>query len=178
MCGRWGDCLPRGRRWSTSAPSCRGRPWFPCSLPCPSSLMPCVVVRRMVTVKPTGLVQASVVHWKGGRRCGSVRDPLSHEHRRGVAQPGSAPVWGTGGRRFKSSLPDHDPPSHASSSYCPGSVTSTVPPFSNDRWMDSSVETTPISRRAEVSGSRPKRTHSSKCSSACRNDPWIRPSTS
>src|SRR3954447_21061852 len=28
---------------------------------------------------------------------------------RGVAQPGSAPVWGTGGRRFKSSRPD--PPS-------------------------------------------------------------------
>jgi hypothetical protein len=25
---------------------------------------------------------------------------------RGVAQPGSAPVWGTGGRRFKSSHPD------------------------------------------------------------------------
>ena len=27
---------------------------------------------------------------------------------RGVAQPGSAPVWGTGGRRFKSSHPDYD----------------------------------------------------------------------
>ncbi len=26
---------------------------------------------------------------------------------RGVAQPGSAPVWGTGGRRFESSRPDH-----------------------------------------------------------------------
>ncbi len=26
---------------------------------------------------------------------------------RGVAQPGSAPVLGTGGRRFESSRPDH-----------------------------------------------------------------------
>src|SRR5437868_15261689 len=26
---------------------------------------------------------------------------------RGVAQPGSASVWGTGGRRFKSCRPDH-----------------------------------------------------------------------
>jgi hypothetical protein len=25
-----------------------------------------------------------------------------------VAQPGSAPVWGTGGRRFKSSHPDQE----------------------------------------------------------------------
>ena len=27
--------------------------------------------------------------------------------RRGVAQPGSAPEWGSGGRRFKSVHPDH-----------------------------------------------------------------------
>ena len=27
--------------------------------------------------------------------------------RRGVAQPGSAPEWGSGGRRFKSGHPDH-----------------------------------------------------------------------
>src|SRR5258708_38813860 len=27
---------------------------------------------------------------------------------RGVAQPGSAPQWGCGGRRFKSSHPDYD----------------------------------------------------------------------
>ena len=26
---------------------------------------------------------------------------------RGVAQPGSVPEWGSGGRRFKSSRPDH-----------------------------------------------------------------------
>ena len=26
---------------------------------------------------------------------------------RGVAQTGSAPAWGAGGRRFKSSRPDH-----------------------------------------------------------------------
>src|SRR5215207_3282181 len=29
---------------------------------------------------------------------------------RGVAQSGSAPVWGTGGRRFESSRPDQAPP--------------------------------------------------------------------
>ena len=29
------------------------------------------------------------------------------ENRRGVAQPGSAPEWGSGGRRFKSGRPDH-----------------------------------------------------------------------
>src|SRR5262249_11835096 len=29
---------------------------------------------------------------------------------RGVAQPGSASVWGTGGRRFKSCRPDHSLP--------------------------------------------------------------------
>ena len=29
---------------------------------------------------------------------------------RAVAQLGSAPVWGTGGRRFKSCLPDHTRP--------------------------------------------------------------------
>jgi hypothetical protein len=32
---------------------------------------------------------------------------LDCEARRGVAQSGSAPVWGTGGRRFKSGRPDH-----------------------------------------------------------------------
>lgn len=29
---------------------------------------------------------------------------------RGVAQPGSAPAWGVGGRWFKSSRPDHPEP--------------------------------------------------------------------
>ena len=29
------------------------------------------------------------------------------EESRGVAQPGSAPEWGSGGRRFKSGHPDH-----------------------------------------------------------------------
>ncbi len=32
---------------------------------------------------------------------------LDCEARRGVAQSGSAPVWGTGGRGFKSRRPDH-----------------------------------------------------------------------
>jgi hypothetical protein len=36
-------------------------------------------------------------------RSGSVVENLE---RRGVAQPGSAPEWGSGGRRFKSSRPD------------------------------------------------------------------------
>ena len=39
-------------------------------------------------------------------------DPILYDvallkSRRGVAQPGSAPAWGAGGRRFKSSRPDH-----------------------------------------------------------------------
>ena len=39
-------------------------------------------------------------------------DPILYDEvllksRRGVAQPGSAPAWGAGGRRFKSSRPDH-----------------------------------------------------------------------
>ncbi len=36
-----------------------------------------------------------------------MRDPSTQTYRRGVAQPGSAPPWGGGGRRFKSSRPDH-----------------------------------------------------------------------
>ena len=35
-----------------------------------------------------------------------MRDPSTQSHKRGVAQPGSAPPWGGGGRRFKSSRPD------------------------------------------------------------------------
>ena len=34
----------------------------------------------------------------------SVKHPIAN---RGVAQPGSAPEWGSGGRRFKSDHPDH-----------------------------------------------------------------------
>ncbi len=36
-----------------------------------------------------------------------MRDPSTQTYKRGVAQPGSAPPWGGGGRRFKSSRPDH-----------------------------------------------------------------------
>ena len=39
----------------------------------------------------------------GGQESFGDRDILA---RRGVAQSGSAPVWGTGGRRFESSRPD------------------------------------------------------------------------
>ena len=35
-----------------------------------------------------------------------MRDPSTQIYKRGVAQPGSAPPWGGGGRRFKSSRPD------------------------------------------------------------------------
>src|SRR5690349_3613664 len=38
-----------------------------------------------------------------GFRSGGVESPTP----RGVAQSGSAPGWGPGGRRFKSCLPDH-----------------------------------------------------------------------
>ena len=39
-------------------------------------------------------------------RGGPLLDSIT---RRGVAQSGSAPVWGTGGRRFKSGRPDQHP---------------------------------------------------------------------
>jgi hypothetical protein len=48
-----------------------------------------------------------------GRQSGPVRGfqiriaPLDRPSVRGVAQPGSAPVLGTGGRKFESSRPDH-----------------------------------------------------------------------
>ncbi len=38
-----------------------------------------------------------------------MRYPLGVPKNRGVAQPGSAPPWGGGGRRFKSSRPDQIP---------------------------------------------------------------------
>ncbi len=38
-----------------------------------------------------------------------MRDSSTPIHNRGVAQPGSAPPWGGGGRRFKSSRPDQHP---------------------------------------------------------------------
>ena len=37
------------------------------------------------------------------------RMPVIRCRSRGVAQPGSAPDWGSGGRWFKSSRPDHFP---------------------------------------------------------------------
>ena len=40
--------------------------------------------------------------------CG-LRLSYTDDQRRGVAQSGSAPVWGTGGRRFESSRPDRRP---------------------------------------------------------------------
>src|SRR5579872_2932253 len=42
-----------------------------------------------------------------GARVSSASIAHTHEFRRGVAQPGRAPGSGPGGRRFKSSLPDH-----------------------------------------------------------------------
>ena len=56
-----------------------------------------------------------------------MRDPSTQTYRRGVAQPGSAPPWGGGGRRFKSSRPDH-----SSSPYMPSLarlVFSILPPI-------------------------------------------------
>ena len=48
--------------------------------------------------------------------------------RRGVAQSGSAPVWGTGGRRFKSGRPDQFPRSneHSEAGVCPRLVATMV----------------------------------------------------
>src|SRR3990167_4241673 len=56
-----------------------------------------------------------------------MRDPSTQTHKRGVAQPGSAPPCGGGGRRFKSSRPDH-----SSSPYMPSLarlVFSILPPI-------------------------------------------------
>ena len=43
----------------------------------------------------------------GRSQCSKLRQRWSLNRRRGVAQPGRAPGSGPGGRRFKSSLPDH-----------------------------------------------------------------------
>ena len=40
--------------------------------------------------------------------------------RRGVAQPGSAPAWGAGGRQFKSGRPDSPSPLPGGTSRSPG----------------------------------------------------------
>ena len=40
----------------------------------------------------------------------SLWTATTKQDRRGVAQPGSAPQWGCGGRRFKSSRPDQFKP--------------------------------------------------------------------
>jgi two-component system, response regulator PdtaR len=45
---------------------------------------------------------------------------------RGVAQSGSAPVWGTGGRRFESSRPDQSPRKYKLSLTSPGSFVTIV----------------------------------------------------
>ena len=41
-----------------------------------------------------------------GRPGNDHENPLHQEHRRGVAQPGSALAWGARGRGFKSRRPD------------------------------------------------------------------------
>ena len=38
--------------------------------------------------------------------CSTFAPAFENQKRRGVAQPGSATVWGTGGRVFESRLPD------------------------------------------------------------------------
>jgi hypothetical protein len=65
-----------------------------------------------------------------------MRDPSTQTYKRGVAQPGSAPPWGGGGRRFKSSRPDQHP--------CRGVR---IPSLSSSM--------TPVVRRLRVEPSRP-----------------------
>ena len=73
--------------------------------PCAISLISIVATARPKIPSPAlwyaGTATASVSR-------GQVTAPRFMEVRgkRGVAQPGSAPEWGSGGRRFKSSLPD------------------------------------------------------------------------
>ena len=59
-----------------------------------------------------GCMESRRAVWLLWRSCATLRDSLGRRHRprapgRGVAQPGSAPGSGPGGRRFKSSRPDH-----------------------------------------------------------------------
>src|SRR3954468_9540498 len=61
----------------------------------------------MVTEPSRG--RSVVVAQEPSKLLGRVRfpSPASDDDIRGVAQSGSAPGWGPGGRRFKSCLPDH-----------------------------------------------------------------------
>ncbi len=51
-----------------------------------------------------GVTEQTYYRWR--REYGGMRIEQA-KLRRGVAQPGSAPEWGSGGRRFKSGHPDH-----------------------------------------------------------------------
>ncbi len=66
-------------------------------------------------------------------------------HKRGVAQPGSAPPWGGGGRRFKSSRPDQ-----SGYSFAPFLATGFLPPSAADAcgWLTHDIFV--ISANAEI----------------------------
>jgi hypothetical protein len=72
---------------------------------------------RPAEVPLAGLCGRSVVvAQEPSKLLGRVRfpSPALHDRTRGVAQSGSAPGWGPGGRRFKSCLPDcHESPASA-----------------------------------------------------------------
>src|SRR5579883_2858923 len=73
--------------------------------------------------------------------------------RRGVAQPGSAPEWGSGGRRFKSSLPDHQPSRQANVwPVGEGGSQTTQPSRQANAWPvgEGGSQTTQPSRQANV----------------------------
>src|SRR5579871_4106184 len=68
---------------------------------------------RHWTHRGAGLVQAvdgMRRGWRdtGGTGTGSRRTAIEWRSGRGVAQPGSAPAWGAGGRVFESLRPDHE----------------------------------------------------------------------
>ncbi len=97
-----------------------------------------ISARRVLTFRPSQVLKSALNCVGGGRcRCGGRgrwlrvrRSGLTHRgagrytavprsvavspsRSRGVAQPGSAPAWGAGGRRFKSCRPDHEPRNQA-----------------------------------------------------------------
>ena len=62
-------------------------------------------VNRLRALGDSGTLNQA--HSRGQNAPGSAPSIRSATHVRGVAQPGRAPGSGPGGRRFKSSLPDH-----------------------------------------------------------------------
>src|SRR2546427_10968612 len=62
------------------------------------------------SLHPDGIINLCAIGASPLRKQSAIIEKTHHQSR-GVAQPGSAPALGAGGRRFKSSRPDHKQPS-------------------------------------------------------------------